>query len=91
LRENAAFVPCPTTVCNFCRRHGLNKLHRVQKQERRKIIMNRIGESVHIDCRQLSKGITPARPGRTYHLSGRLTVTVARPGWRYLRTKRPLP
>jgi hypothetical protein len=70
LRENAASVPGPTVICNICRRHGLNKLHRVQKQERRKIIMNRIGESVHIDCHQLSEGITPARPGRTYHLPG---------------------
>jgi hypothetical protein len=32
--------------------------------------MNRIGESVHIDSRQLSKGITVARPGRTCHLPG---------------------
>jgi hypothetical protein len=43
--------------------------------------MNRIGESVHTDCRQLSKGITLARTGRIYH----------RPGWRCLRTKRLLP
>ncbi|MDR2690852.1 MAG: hypothetical protein LBB73_00890 [Dysgonamonadaceae bacterium] len=43
LRENAASVPGPTTICNICRRHGLNRLHRVQKQEWRKIIMNRIG------------------------------------------------
>jgi hypothetical protein len=70
LRENAASVPGQTTVCNICRWHGPNRLHRVQKQERRKIIMNRIGESVHIDCRQLSEGITPARPGRTYYLPG---------------------
>jgi hypothetical protein len=33
--------------------------------------MNRIGESVHIDCRQLSKCITLAHPGRTCHLPGR--------------------
>jgi hypothetical protein len=58
---------------------GQNRLHRVQKQERRKIIMNKIGESVHIGCRQLAKGISLARPGRTYHLPGRLTVTVVRP------------
>jgi hypothetical protein len=38
--------------------------------KRRKIIMNKIGGLVHIDCRQLSKGITLARPGRTYHLPG---------------------
>jgi hypothetical protein len=70
LRENAASVPGPTAICNISRRHGLNRLHRLQKQERRKIIMNRIGESVHIDCHQLSEGITVARPGRTYHLPG---------------------
>ncbi|MDR2691573.1 MAG: hypothetical protein LBB73_04645 [Dysgonamonadaceae bacterium] len=70
LRENAASVPGPTAICNICRRHGPNRLHRVQKRERMKIVMNRIGESVHIDCRQLSKGITPARPGRTCHLPG---------------------
>jgi hypothetical protein len=53
--------------------------------------MNRIGESVHIDCRQLSEGITPARAGALIICPGRLTVTAARPGWRYPGTKRPLP
>ncbi|MDR2692088.1 MAG: hypothetical protein LBB73_07340 [Dysgonamonadaceae bacterium] len=38
LLGNAAFVPGPTAICNICRRHGQNRLHRVQKQERRKII-----------------------------------------------------
>jgi hypothetical protein len=42
--------------------------------------MDRIGVSVHIDCNQLSEGITPAHPGRTYYLPGRLTVTVAGQG-----------
>jgi hypothetical protein len=74
LRENADSVPCPPTVCNICRRHGLNRLHRPQKQERRKIIMNRIGESVHIDCRQLSKGITPG-PVDGYSRPARVEVT----------------
>jgi hypothetical protein len=45
LRENADFVPGPTAICNICRRHGPNRLHRVQKQERRKIIMNKIGHT----------------------------------------------
>jgi transposase InsO family protein len=34
------------------------------------MIMNKIGELVHIDCHQLSKGITIAHPERTYHLLG---------------------
>ncbi|MDR1198257.1 MAG: hypothetical protein LBK94_04490, partial [Prevotellaceae bacterium] len=70
LRQNATFAPGPTTIYNICRRHGLNKLKPVQKQERRKIIMNKIGELVHVDCHQLSKGITIAYTERTYHLLG---------------------
>ncbi len=32
--------------------------------------MSRIGELVHIDCQQLSKGITIAEPSKTYYLLG---------------------
>jgi transposase InsO family protein len=70
LRQNATFAPSPTTIYNICRRHGLNKLKPVQKQERRKIIMNKIGELVHVDRHQLSRGITIALPERSYHLLG---------------------
>jgi transposase InsO family protein len=70
LRQNAIFSPGPTTIYNIGRRHGLNKLKPVQKQERRKIIMKKIGELVHVDCHQLSRGITIALPERTYHLLG---------------------
>ena len=48
----------PSTVYNICKRYGLNKLTSTQMKECRKIIMERIGELVHIDCYQLSKGIT---------------------------------
>ena len=63
-------VPCATTIYNICKRHGLNRLGSAEKYERRKIIMKRIGELVHIDCHQLSKGITIAEPQKTYHLLG---------------------
>jgi len=62
--------PCSTTIYNIFKRHGLNKLTPVEKQEKRKIIMKRIGELVHIDCHQLSKGITISELGKTYHLLG---------------------
>jgi hypothetical protein len=45
--------PCATTIYNICKKYGLNKLNHSEKQERRKIIMKRIGELVHIDCHQL--------------------------------------
>ena len=55
LKQNdVLLVPCATTIYNICKRHGLNKLNRVQKQEHRKIVMSKAGELVHIDCHQLS-------------------------------------
>jgi transposase InsO family protein len=60
----------PSTVYNICKRYGYNKLNKTQKQERRKIIMQRIGELVHIDSHQLSKGITIAESNKTYYLLG---------------------
>ena len=70
LKQNGSFVPCATTIYNVCKRHGLNRLHRLEKQERRKIIMNRIGELAHIDCHQLSKGITIDSSDKTFYLLG---------------------
>jgi len=63
-------APCPTTIYTICKRHGLNKLGHTEKQEKRKIIMKRIGELVHVDTHQLSKGITIDEPGKTYYLLG---------------------
>jgi len=60
----------PSTVYNICRRYGLNRLQQRHKDERRKIIMSRIGELVHIDCHQLSKGITITDADKTYYLLG---------------------
>lgn len=69
-KQELNIAPSPTTIYNICRKHGLNKLRKTEKQERRKIIMSKIGELVHIDCHQLSKGITIAEPDKTYYLLG---------------------
>ena len=61
LKSNYSIVFGATTIYNIFKKHGLNKLTYVAKQERRKIIMKRIGELVHIDCHQLSKGINNFR------------------------------
>ena len=63
-------VPCVTTIYNICKIHSLNRLGCVEKHERIKFIMRRIGELVYIDCHQLSKGITIVEPQKTYHLIG---------------------
>jgi len=56
--EYPQLAPCPTTIYNICKKYGLNKLKTPQKQERRRIIMQKAGELVHIDLHQLSSGIT---------------------------------
>ena len=70
LRSRHLSVPCATTIYNICKRHGLNRLGRLEKQEKRKIVMQRIGELVHIDTHQLSKGITISEADKTYYLLG---------------------
>ena len=69
-QKDILLAPSPTTIYNICRRHGLNRLNRPQKQEHRRIIMSKAGELVHIDCHQLSKGITIAESNKTYYLLG---------------------
>jgi len=70
LKQNSIFAPSATTIYNVCKRHGLNKLKRPEKQARRKIIMSKIGELAHIDCHQLSKGITIDNSDKTFYLLG---------------------
>lgn len=69
-QKDYSVAPSPTTIYNICRKYGLNKLKKSEKVERRKIIMSKIGELVHIDCHQLSKGITIAEPDKIYYLLG---------------------
>ena len=68
--NNHPCIPSPSSIYYICKKYGMNKLHPPQKASRRKIIMSKIGELVHIDCHQLSKGITIAEPNKTYYLLG---------------------
>ncbi len=63
-------APSPTTIYNICRKHNLNKLSKREKQARKSYVMSKVGELVHIDCHQLSKGITIAEPNKTYYILG---------------------
>jgi transposase InsO family protein len=72
LKPTHTIVPSSTTIYNVCKRHVLNRLHKKEKQERRKIIMSKIGEPVHVDGHQLSKDITIDTPDKTFWLLGLL-------------------
>lgn len=51
------FTPSPSGVYNICRRYGLNRLTPKMKQNKRKIIKERMGQLGHIDCHHLGKAI----------------------------------
>lgn len=70
INQGIKLAPSPTTIYNICKRHKLNRLTKQLKTERKSYIMSKIGELVHIDCHQLSKGITIAEPNKTYYLLG---------------------
>jgi len=62
-------APSPSCIYTLCKKHGLNKLKKAEREERRKMIMKRAGELFHIDCCHLSKGIT-IKPYRKLYLVG---------------------
>jgi len=49
------FKPSPSGVYNIFKRHGLNRLRPKMKQEKRRIIKERMGQLGHIDTHYLSK------------------------------------
>ncbi len=73
INSGIKLAPSPTTIYNILRKHKLNKLNKLnksKKQERKLYVMSKAGELVHIDCHQLSKGITIKEPDKTYYLLG---------------------
>ena len=60
------FTPSPSGVYNICKRYGMNRLTVKMKQNKRKIIKERMGELGHIDCHHLSKSIIRGQSRRLY-------------------------
>lgn len=54
-QKDSNFKPSPSGVYNIIRRHGLNRLRPSMKQEKRRIIKERMGQLGHIDTHYLSK------------------------------------
>lgn len=59
-------TPSASTVYRVSKRHGLNRLKPIMKQERRRIVKQKIGELGHIDCHYLSKDMIAHDPKRRY-------------------------
>jgi hypothetical protein len=60
------FTPSPSGVYNICKRYGLNRLTVKQKQNKRTIIKERMGQLGHIDCHHLSKSIIKGQSRKLY-------------------------
>jgi hypothetical protein len=60
------FTPSPSGVYTICKRNNLNRLKPVMKQNRRKIIKERMGQLGHIDCHYLSKSIIKGQSKKLY-------------------------
>lgn len=59
-------TPSASGVYNICKRYGLNRLTPRLKENKRKIIKERMGELGHIDCHHLGKAIIRGESRKLY-------------------------
>jgi len=62
-------TPAASTVYNILCRHGVNRLNRPMKEEKRRIIKQRSGELGHIDTHHLSRDLVAGEPKKRYLVS----------------------
>ncbi len=62
------FNPSPSGVYNILRRYGHNRLKPADKEVKRRIIKERMGQLGHIDCHHLSKTIIRGQHRKLYML-----------------------
>jgi Integrase core domain len=60
------FTPSASGVYNICKRYGLNRLTPKMKQNKRKIIKEKMGQLGHIDCHYLSKSVIRGKSQKLY-------------------------
>lgn len=60
------FTPSASGIYNIIKRHGLNRLTKKMKENKRKIIKEKAGDMAHIDCHYLPKNIINNNDKRYY-------------------------
>lgn len=60
------FTPSASGVYNISKRYGLNRLNPRMKENKRKIIKERMGQLGHIDCHHLGKAIVRGQSRKLY-------------------------
>jgi hypothetical protein len=60
------FTPSASGVYNISKRYGLNRLNSKMKQNKRKIIKEKMGQLGHVDCHHLGKAIIRGKSQKLY-------------------------
>lgn len=67
-QKSDTFKPSPSGVYNILKRYGKNRLKQAEKEVKRKIIKERMGQLGHIDCHHLSKTVIRGQHRKLYLL-----------------------
>ena len=91
LRERRDTVPSPSTIYRTFKRYGLNHRTPAMREEKRRIIKDKLGELGHVDLHQLPRDIFLAPPPATAYVVS-LIDSCSRLAWAEVVTsKKALP
>jgi transposase InsO family protein len=91
LREQREAVPSPATIYRVLKRHRLNRRTPAMREEKRRIIKNKLGELGHIDLHQLPRDMFLAPPPNAAYAIA-LIDSCSRLAWaEVLTSKKALP
>src|SRR6201991_4686603 len=91
LRERRDTVPSPVTIYRVLRRYQLNRRTPAMREEKRRIIKDKLGELGHVDLHQLPRDMFLAPPPATAYIVS-LIDSCSRLAWaEVLTSKKALP
>jgi len=67
-QKSNTFTPSPSGVYNILKRNGRNRLRQADREIKKKIIKERMGQLGHIDCHHLSKSVIRGQNRKLYLL-----------------------
>ena len=91
LREQRDTLPSPSTIYRVLKRYGLNRRTPAMREEKRRIIKDKLGDLGHVDLHQLSRDMFLVPPSSTAFIVS-LVDSCSRLAWaEVLTSKKALP
>src|SRR5260370_1604644 len=91
LRERRETLPSPSTIYRVLKRYQLNRRTPAMREEKRRIIKDKLGELGHVDLHQLSRDMFLAPPSSTAYIVS-LIDSCSRLAWaEVITSKKALP